>query len=176
MKNLRTKGLTLQRLLGHLGQIFFYHPENEGLQQIVYRRSSARYSSDPWKRAVFQQCHGQSVGNIVNALYLDELRRGAWLVDIGIWKSLFDRTVLTAIRELADEGYIYLSAAGENLTGTATTEAKNRNGIPGLKDVEMLRPANSTERLTIGSTGKAAVPREIHHVPESDVNVGNALE
>ncbi len=121
-QNLRATGIKPQRLLQHLGQIFgVAPPENEGLEQVVYRLNPTSYLSDPWKRTVLQQCQGQTIQNIVKTMYLEELNNGAALVDIGIWKSLFDRTVLTAIRELADEGYINLIAGGENLKDTATT-------------------------------------------------------
>ncbi len=121
-QNLRATGIKPQRLLQHLGQIFGVEPaENEGLGQVVYRLNPTSYLSDPWKRTVLQQCQGQTIQNIVKTMYLEELNNGAALVDIGIWKSLFDRTVLTAIRELADEGYINLIAGGENLKDTATT-------------------------------------------------------
>ncbi len=120
-QNLRATGIKPQRLLQHLGQIFGVEPaENEGLEQVVYRLNPTSYLSDPWKRTVLQQCQGQTIQNIVKTMYLEELNNGAALVDIGIWKCLFDRSVLTAIRELADEGYINLNG-GENLKDTATT-------------------------------------------------------
>ena len=135
-QNLRATGIKPQRLLQHLGQIFGVKPaETEGLEQVVYRLNSTSYPSDPWKRIVLQKCHGLTIQNIVKTLYLEELNNGAALVDIGIWKSLFDRTVLTAIRELADEGYINLIAGGENLKDTATT-ALNRDKSEGSERLE----------------------------------------
>ena len=156
----------------HLGQICGVdRPENKGLGQIVYRLSPTSYLSDPWKRTVLQQCHGQSIRNIVKTLYLDELRKGAWLVDIGIWKSLFDRTVLTAIRELADEGYICVLAGGENLKDAMTTKAKNKSGMPELRSVERPRTVESAKRLTSGPASPAKSSNELFRVPESDISV-----
>ncbi len=121
-QSFRATGIKPQQWLQHLGELFGVEPaENEGLEQVVYRLNPTSYLSYPWKRTVLQQCHGQTIQNIVKTMYLEELNNGAALVDIGVWKSLFDRTVLTAIRELADEGYINLIAGGENLKDTATT-------------------------------------------------------
>ncbi len=40
------------------------------------------------------------------AMFYQEVRAGAWVVDIGIWRNLFDQDVVKTIGELADQGYI----------------------------------------------------------------------
>ena len=57
---------------------------------------------------IVEQCDGQSIRQVVETLYRYELRNGASLVDIGIWKTLFDRTVVQTVYELAHDGYISL--------------------------------------------------------------------
>ena len=52
--------------------------------------------------------NGRSVAEIVEILYHDELRSGAWIADIGIWSHLFARTIIKLINQLADEGHLLL--------------------------------------------------------------------
>ena len=80
------------------------HPQNGDLDLLVYKlRPISRHSSS-WEWTIVERCDGQSIEKIVKTLYLDELRKGAALVDIGIWKSLFDRTVVATVYELAYKG------------------------------------------------------------------------
>ena len=68
----------------------------------------------------------------METLYLDELRKGAGLVDIGIWKTLFDRAVVATVFELADNGYIGLLQGGEPSPDDArmgSTRASPRNRV-----------------------------------------------
>ena len=53
----------------------------------------------------------------METLYLYELRNGAWLTDIGLWKTLFDRTVVETVYELARTGYISLLPDAEQMKG-----------------------------------------------------------
>jgi len=101
-------------VIKHLARIFLAGPpEDQKLEELVYRVSEMGESSDPWGRTIVEQSHGKSVREIVQVLYSAELGRGAGLVDIGMWKSLFDRSVLEAVGELARLGYVYLVPGGE---------------------------------------------------------------
>ena len=51
---------------------------------------------------------GKSINEILEAMFSEELMAGAWMVDIGIWRNLFDQSVVKTIGELADLGYIRL--------------------------------------------------------------------
>ncbi len=59
-----------------------------------------------WDRRIVELGDGKSVGEIVEALYKEELRRGAQGADIGMWKNLFDRRIVEKIGELVNRGYI----------------------------------------------------------------------
>lgn len=65
-----------------------------------------------WERRIVDLADGRSVGEIIAIIYGEELKAGAWMVDIGIWSDLFARSVITVINELADRGYIQLRGAG----------------------------------------------------------------
>ena len=51
---------------------------------------------------------GRTVAGIMDVLFCEEVRAGAWMVDIGLWKPLYDRDVVETIYRLAAEGYIRL--------------------------------------------------------------------
>jgi len=80
----------------------------EATQQIVYRVKGADEVKDTWKRRIIDLADGKSIDEILDAIFSQEVRAGAWVVDIGIWRNLFDRDVVKTIVELADQGYICL--------------------------------------------------------------------
>ncbi len=75
---------------------------------LIHNLRPVRHHSGPWEQMIVEQCDGQSIRQVVETLYRYELRNGASLVDIGIWKTLFDRTVVQTVYELAHDGYISL--------------------------------------------------------------------
>ncbi len=75
---------------------------------LIHKLRPVRHHSGPWEQMIVEQCDGQSIRQVVKTLYHYELRNGASLVDIGIWKTLFDRTVVQTVYELAHDGYISL--------------------------------------------------------------------
>ena len=56
---------------------------------------------------------GRSVGEIIQVLYQEQLSRGARLVDLGIWKGLFETSVINTIGDLADRGVVQTKFKGE---------------------------------------------------------------
>ncbi len=78
------------------------------MQQVVYRVKGADEVKDTWKRRIIDLANGKSIDEILDAMFSQEVRAGAWMVDIGIWRNLFDQDVVKTIGELADQGYICL--------------------------------------------------------------------
>jgi hypothetical protein len=75
-------------------------------QKSVCRVAESREVKDTWPRRVIELADGKSVEEIAEALYLEELRAGAWQADIGLWKSAFYREVAQTIGTLAGQGYV----------------------------------------------------------------------
>ena len=91
--------------------------QNGNLDLLVHKlRPISRYSGS-WEWTIVERCDGQSIWKVVETLYLYELRNGAWLTDIGLWKTLFDRTVVETVYELARTGYISLLPDAEQMKG-----------------------------------------------------------
>ena len=78
--------------------------------QQVYQVKGATEVDDYWERRIVQMGDGRSVAAIIEILYHEELRAGAWQADIGLWKSLFDRSVEDTIRALAFKGRVCLKS------------------------------------------------------------------
>ena len=81
---------------------------NGGNKQRVYRVIDASEVADAWVRRIVELSDGKSIGEIVEVLYGEEIRAGSWAVDIGLWRNLFDQSVVKAIGQLADSGQIWL--------------------------------------------------------------------
>lgn len=103
-------------------------PQNGNLDSLVQKLRPISRASGSWEWTIVERCDGQSIRKIVETLYLGELRKGAWLVDIGLWKTLFDRAVVETVYELARKGYIRLLPGGESRKDAAPPKAKNKNG------------------------------------------------
>ena len=80
----------------------------EGLRQSVVRASEADDLPDSWERRVVELGDGRTVAEIIELLFSEEIRAGAWTVDIGLWKPLFDQSVLKTIGRMAAKGYVRL--------------------------------------------------------------------
>ena len=90
-----------------MASIFAPYPVGkETTRQLVIRMKEAAGIKGSWDRRIVELGDGKSVGEIVEALYKEELRRGAQSADIGMWKHLFDRNVVEKIGELVNRGYI----------------------------------------------------------------------
>ena len=96
------------------------------LDLLVHRlRTRSRYSG-LWEWIIVERCDGQPIWKVVETVYLYELRQGAWLTDIGLWKTLFDRTVVETVYDLVRTGYISLLPDAEHMEGVGPTKAKNK--------------------------------------------------
>ena len=87
------------------------------LDLLIHKLGPIRRDSGSWEWVIVEQCGGQSIRQIVEILYRYELRKGASLVDIGLWKSLFDRSVLKTVYELVHDGYIDLVPDVQKIEG-----------------------------------------------------------
>ena len=81
-------------------------PSCETARQLVFRTEDADASADGWAGRIIEMSDGRPVSEIVAAIYLDELRAGAWAADIGIWNHLFAKSVIEVIDRLAAQGSI----------------------------------------------------------------------
>ncbi len=98
--------------------------QNGNLDLLVNKlRPISRYSGS-WEWTIVERCDGQSIRKVVETLYLYELGKGAWLTDIGLWKTLFDRTVVETVYELARTGYISLLPDAEQMEGRRASNGK----------------------------------------------------
>ena len=95
------------QVIRNLASIFAHDPvDDETTRQLVYRMKETAGIKDSWDRRIVELGDGKSVGEIIEALYNEELQRGAQRADIGMWKHLFDRSVVEKIGELVNRGYI----------------------------------------------------------------------
>ena len=158
------------QLMQHLASILgIGHPENEGLKWIVYRLRPISNHSDSWERTIVERCHGQSIPKVVETLYLEELRKGAGLADIGIWKSLFDLTVLAAVNKLADQGYIRLVRGGESWEDAMPAEAMKKR-ILEVVDAELPLTVESAKHLA-NVSARPESSNKFDPVPGGDIRV-----
>lgn len=75
----------------------------------VYRAvPEANELSQSRERRVLEHCDGRPVAQILEALYLEQIRASAAAADIGFWKGLFDQSLLITLGDLARGGYIRL--------------------------------------------------------------------
>ncbi|MCH8206839.1 MAG: hypothetical protein IH956_07515, partial [Chloroflexi bacterium] len=78
---------------------------------LVYRAGPTDMIADPWERRIAEMGDGRPTGEIVEAIWREEIEAGAWVVDIGLWKGLFNQKVVQAIDELAQRGVIHIVPA-----------------------------------------------------------------
>jgi hypothetical protein len=83
---------------------------DEDTQKLVFRAEAKRGAHDDWERRILALSDGRSVSEVVATIYRDELRRGAWAADIGVWSGLFSERVLWVINDLAAQGQIHLKS------------------------------------------------------------------
>jgi hypothetical protein len=112
-----------------LAKMFRHVPASDAItRQLVYRTIPANAVQDPWERRIIELGEGRSIGEITEILYWEEVRRGAWAVDIGLWKHLFDQCVVNTIRELASRGHICLMPGDISYGESEVVETRNRSG------------------------------------------------
>ena len=97
-------------------------PCDEAIRYRVCQGENPPEVELPWEKRIVELGDGRSVGEIIQVLYQEQLSRGARLVDIGIWKGLFESSVINTIGDLEDRGIIQTKFSGDqdmgNLIGT----------------------------------------------------------
>ena len=78
--------------------------------QLVFRGDLAGEATDVWMKRIIALADGKSAQEIAQALYLEELRAGGAIADIGLWRSLFFNQVQRTLKEMSDRGYIRLES------------------------------------------------------------------
>lgn len=117
------------QLMRTLARMFRLAPANNGItRQLVYRTVAASATQDPWERRIVELAEGRSIGEIIEILYREEIRSGAWAVDIGLWKHLFDQSVVNTMRELASRGHICLIPGDVSYGESEMVETRNTRG------------------------------------------------
>jgi hypothetical protein len=102
-------GANLHRLVSTFARVSGLYPSCRELAgHAVFRVGEANSMKDPWERRIVELSDGRPVTGIIDVLFSEELRAGAWAVDIGLWKNAFDRSVVHTIAQLASRGRIYL--------------------------------------------------------------------
>ena len=88
-------------------------PETRSIKrERIYRARSSNELIDGWERRITELADGRPVAEVIEVIYGEEIRSGAWWVDAVVWKRLIDDSVVRAMRQLADRGYIYLKPGG----------------------------------------------------------------
>lgn len=116
----------LQSLIGYT-EFFTWIKEYVGLgskheavsRHRVFRVDPDLGGDDAWGGRLLALCDGRPPSEIIRILYQEELANGAGLTDIGIWKSLFDRSVLRDISSLCQKGYLRVQNYRETDPGVA---------------------------------------------------------
>ena len=113
-------------------------PSNTECRYLVYRAEDTPNPELAWEKRIVELAEGRPVKEIIQVLYQEQLSRGARLVDIGIWKSIFDRSVINTIGDLLDRGVIRMILSGRpgrrNAMTTTGQKRKSRltnGGTPG---------------------------------------------
>ena len=99
------------KLFDHLARLLAGGPAGEAPDdRLVYQeRETPEDPDDSWQRRVLEVCDGRSVGEIKSMLYEEELSAGASVVDIGLWRGLFDRSIQEALLRLIYSGHVRLA-------------------------------------------------------------------
>ena len=101
----------LRRLTGTLSHLpVTGSTRDEIARQYVHRVKDAGPTFDSWEKRILELSDGKCVADLMETLYRDELKGGAWVADIVLWRDLFDRSVINTIRQLAGSGYLSLRA------------------------------------------------------------------
>ncbi len=99
----------LSRFVRTLARKFVADPKSHAItRQLVYRVTELSRPKGCWERRIIELGDGKSIGEIIEILYREETQKGAWIVDIALWKGVFDRSVIKTISELANGKQICL--------------------------------------------------------------------
>ena len=152
------------RWIRFLAQIITPNPViDESTHQLVYRVVEASRIEGAYEKRIVELADGRSIGQIVEALYREEVNAGAWEADIGLWKGLFSKCLIEVIGNLTQRGYISLAEDGENEKTRSATEASQqrqeslewqtplqpelRSGYPPGQPSQLAHPGQSLTQL-----------------------------
>ena len=99
----------IQPFIRKLARKFDGNPQNGKISnQFVYKVTDVGTITGALEQRIVKLANGNTVGEIIEILYREEILLGAWIVDIAMWKGVYVQSVISTIRELANMGYIYL--------------------------------------------------------------------
>ena len=136
--------------------------QGKDLRVLVYRVEGAGLVADPWGKAIYELGDGRSLGDVVDAVYHWELARGGWLLDIGIWKNLFDRSVLDKVFDLVHRGHLRLMPAWEHIE--PGIRARSRQ-LPAAQDTAVVSTARTWTQL-VADLGQRGPSSEAANFPD----------
>ena len=118
-------------LIKNLSALFIPAPAEDGFSsKLVYRIKQADGLEPAWEKRIVELGDGRSVGGITQTMYREQLELGAGLVDVGIWKCLFDRWVANTISALASRGLLRVESAGDLTSDGRTAASRHKTGKP----------------------------------------------
>ena len=77
------------------------------------RSRDAQAQTNAWERRIIELSDNRPMSEIIEILYIAELKAGAWAADIGLWKHLFDRSVIETVHTLANKGCLSMASDGD---------------------------------------------------------------
>ena len=179
----------------HLTRLFCLGPlSDEASWYLVYRSEVLPDPVPGWEKRIVELGDGRPLVEIIQVLYQEQLSRGAGLVDVGIWKGLFDCSVTNTINDLANRGVIQIKLGNQSerrnsLSATGNyKKASTNNGIASRRRWPIREPGIASSRRyryngkyrsnkaapQIGTTGSGTPERtKIARVLET---VANSLE
>ena len=107
--NIAANPLELLRTITRV--LALHHPDDEINRKLVYRVADAPEIQDDWEKRIIELGDGRSVGEIIEIIFKEELRAGAWVADIGLWSNFLARGVVKVINDLVDRGGLRLRDA-----------------------------------------------------------------
>ena len=99
------------RLLRYLARTLVpdYRARDDDItRQTVSRAARPGQVDDKWAQRILELSDGRTVGEIGAIMYAEELRAGAWIVDIGLWGELLQLSIIDSITDLSDRGLLHL--------------------------------------------------------------------
>ena len=100
--------ITTARMLGFVHEESKESKKTRPSRVLVFRTEESNGVKDPRYKRIIELANGQSVGEITEFIYYEQLRRGAWLADIGLWKDMICYDLEKSIGQLAAMGFLRL--------------------------------------------------------------------
>jgi len=100
--------VTISRILEFVQEESKASQETRPSRVLVFRTEESNGVEDPRYKRIIELANGQSVGEITEFIYHEQLRRVAWLADIGLWKDMICYDLEKSIGKLAAMGFLRL--------------------------------------------------------------------